>query len=494
MQLSSFLDENINYLKNHLPLGESFDLISREVLLGDTRAFFLGVNGLCRTDVLQWIISDLQDPSFMESFRIENPSIYIQSKLGFAQVALCADLTQAISQLLCGPIALFLDGFQQAILIDVRSYPSRSIEEPDLERVTTGARDGFVETMLSNANLIRRRVRCEDLCFSLHSVGTQSRTDVAVGYLKGSVNTSLLQKLSDTLDSLSVSALTMGAKSLSELLLPQKWYHPLPSIRMTQRPDVACSYLLEGHILILVDNSPNALILPCSIFQFTQSPEDYYRTPIVGSYLRLLRAFCVPATLLTLPVLLLIAAFYPDFCEKIGLLTPEMLSKGGFRLWLSPASYSGLLFFHICATEFLLDLFKYSSSLSSGKFSASLAIVGGLLIGDTAIELNWISTEVLFYGALTLLASLAISDMEFGDALRLYRILLLITTAMGGTPGFCLGLVLILLSAASTPTYGGFSYFWPLFPFNKKALGRLLFRSPTPKAQPDKIWNRGNAK
>ena len=144
------------------------------------------------------------------------------------------------------------------------------------------------------------------------------------------------------------------------------------------------------------------------------------------------------------------------------------------------------------AVEFLLDLFKYSSSLSSGKFSGSLSIVGGLIIGDIAVTLNWTSVDVLFYAAVTLLASLAITDTEFSDALRLYRILLIIGTGLGGLPGFLISLTLVILSAATTPTFGGFSYFWPLFPLNKKALGRLLFRSPTPKAQPPKIWDRGN--
>ena len=121
-------------------------------------------------------------------------------------------------------------------------------------------------------------------------------------------------------------------------------------------------------------------------------------------------------------------------------------------------------------------------------------MVGGLIIGDVAVSLNWASVEVLFYAAVTLLASLAITDIEFSDAIRLYRILMILATGFFGLPGFLISLVLVLLSAATTPTFGGFSYFWPLFPFNAKALGRLLFRSPTPSAQPVTIWDRGKVK
>lgn len=481
MSLSNKLDENIQYLKKTLPIGTSFDLITRKLLLGETNAYFVGINGFCKTEILQRIFSDLQNPHFTEDVKIENLETYVQSKIGYAQVTLSDSWDTIIRNVLSGPSALFIDGFAQAILIDVRTYPTRGIAEPDLERVTRGSRDGFVETLLFNANLIRRRVRSPKLCFSMHSVGTDSKTDVSIAYLEDSVNGELLTKLSETIDNLQVTSLTMGAKSLEELLLPKRWWNPLPSIQITERPDVACSYLMEGHILVLVDNSPVVLILPCTIFQFTQSPEDYYNSPSVGTYFRLVRFLCIPVSLLLMPLFLLLTAFFPDFSSRWGLLS-------------SGAIGPGRIIFYVFTVEFILDLFKYSSSLSSGKFSGSLSVVGGLIIGDIAVSLNWLSVEVLFYGAVALLASLSISSIEFSDALRVYRIVLTVATSFWGLPGFIISLILVLVSVATTPTFGGFSYFWPLFPFNKKALGRLLFRSPTPKAQPTKIWNRGSVR
>ena len=144
------------------------------------------------------------------------------------------------------------------------------------------------------------------------------------------------------------------------------------------------------------------------------------------------------------------------------------------------------------AVEFLLDLFKYSAALSSSRVSGALSIVGGLLIGDIAVSLNWASTEVLFYAAVTMLANLSLSSIEFADALRIYRILLVVTTGLWGLPGFIIGLTLVSLSMITTPTFAGFSYFWPLFPFNGPALRSLLFRRPTYKAQPSKVWSRGH--
>lgn len=477
--LSDSLQENITRCRELLPLDNSFDFMTRDLYLGETPAFLMGINGFCKTDILQQIFSDLQYPLYTKDGTIEDLIAFAQAKIGYVQITPCASWEVLIRNLLSGPAVLMVEGFDQALLIDARTYPARGISEPDAERVSRGARDGFVETMLFNANLLRRRVRSPRLTFSIHTLGATGQTDVAVAYLDDCVNRELLEAVEQKLESLNITALTMGSKSLEELLLPKKWFHPLPSIQLTERPDVAASYLIEGHILILVDNSPTVLILPCTIFQFTQSPEDYYKPPLIGTYFRFMRGLCIPVTLLLMPLFLLLTVYYPETASKLQLLTTGETS---------PVRIT----FYVLAVEFLLDLLRYSAALTSGRFSSALSLVGGLLIGDIAVELNWASTEVLFYAAVTLLTSLALSSPEFADALRVYRIFIEIGTAAGGTLGFGIAIVLVLLSAVTTPTFGGMSYFWPLFPFNGRALRHLLFRSPTTDAQPVEIWNRGH--
>lgn len=477
--LSTELSQNIDLLHRLLPLGKSFDLITRDLRLGETPAFWLGINGFCNTEILQQIFSDLQDPHYTLDSEIRDLPGYVQSRLGYAQVSLTSSVDDILQNVLSGPSILLVDGFDQAVIIDVRTYPVRSISEPDTERSTRGARDGFVETLLFNTNLIRRRVRSAKLTFSICTLGTESRTDVAIAYLADQVNEELLEALKQKLSRLQITSLTMGSKSLEELLIHKRWWNPLPSIQLTERPDVACSYLCEGHILLIVDNSPAVLLLPGTIFQFTQSPEDYYNNPLTGTYFRMIRFLCIPVSLLLLPVFLLLSAYYPEITASLQLTPVSDLSP--FRL-----------FFYVLAVEFLLDLFKYSAALSSSRVSGALSIVGGLLIGDIAVSLNWASTEVLFYAAVTMLANLSLSSIEFADALRIYRILLVVTTGLWGLPGFIIGLTLVSLSMITTPTFAGFSYFWPLFPFNGPALKSLLFRRPTYKAQPSKVWSRGH--
>ncbi len=477
-ELSNRLDENITTLKKLLPIGTSFDLVTRDLYLGETKSYWLGINGFCKTEILQQIFSDLQNPLYTQDQQVKDLVRYVNAKIGYAQVSFTDSWDVILRNVLSGPSVLFVDGFSQAVLIDVRTYPTRGVAEPDAERITRGARDGFVETMLFNTNLIRRRIRSPHLTFSVHNVGTESKTDVAIAYLNNCVNQELLSRLTETIDKLQVTSLTMGAKSLEELLIKKRWWNPLPSIQLTERPDVACSYLLEGHILVIVDNSPMVLIFPCTIFQFTQSAEDYYKSPLVGTYFRLVRFLCIPVSLLLMPLFLLLTAYFPDLSERWQLLSTAELT-------------TPRLIFYVFAVEFILDLFKYSASLSSSRFSGSLSIVGGLIIGDIAVSLNWASVEVLFYAAVTLLASLSLSSVEFSDALRVYRIFLILATGFFGLYGFIISMTLVSLSIITTPTFGGMSYFWPLFPFNCKALKRLLFRTPTAKAQPSSVWNRG---
>ena len=476
MLLSTCLSDNIAQLKKLLPMGKSFDLVTRELFFGNSPAFFITINGMCRTEVLQRIFSDLQNPEFMRNATIENIQDFIASKIGYAQVELSNDMNSILKQLLSGPSVLFIDGFSQAIIMDVRSYQTRSVEEPDTEHVTKGARDGFVETMLFNTNLIRRRIRSPRLTFELLTVGADSQTDVSIAYLDNLVEEDYIAQVRKALQNLKVSSLTMGSKSLEELLVPKSWFHPMPSLHSTERPDVASSYLAEGHVLVIVDNSPSVLILPCSLFQFTQSPADYYNAPLTGCYFRWIRFFCIPVSLFLLPTFYLISAYYPDIALQYRLLSKEVS-------WLE-------LTIFIFAAEFLLDLFKYSSSHSSSRFSGSLSIVGGLIIGDIAIKLQWATEEILFYAAVTMLATLSLSSLELGEALRIYRLFLLIATTILGLWGFIGAFFLILLSIITTPTFARSGYLWPLIPFHWQALKTLLFRYPTFKAQPSKVWKR----
>lgn len=482
MKLSTSLSANIRQLELIFPIGQSFDLITRNLYLGNTKAYWLGINGFCKNEILLKILSDLQNLQFTKDETIYNLKAYMSAKIGYIQAEQVTDSDVLIKNVLSGASVLLVDGFDTAVILDTRTYPARSIEEPDGERVTRGAKDGFVETLVFNTALIRRRIRNPKLTFEIHTIGTDSKTDVAIGYIGGHTDKDMLYKLQTYLDGIKVSSLTMGAKSLEELLIKKKWYQPLPQIRFTERPDVATSFLLEGYTCVLVDNSPTVMIFPCNIFQFTQNPDDYYQNPSVGSYFRFMRFACILISLFLMPLFLLFG------------LRPDLLPME-FKLITSGSPPPLALFIYVLAIELGLDLFKYSSALAPSGYSQSLGLIGGLLIGQIAVDLKWLNVEALFYGAATLLATVSITSKELSDALRLYRLFLVLLIGFGGILdfygllvfgalwGFGIGTLLILISAATTKTFGGKSYFWPLFPFHFHALCTLLFRFPTPKAQ-----------
>lgn len=473
-KLYSKLADNIRLFENILPINKSFDIITREISLGSTPCFFIGLNGMCDLQIIQWLFADIEAPDFQAKAK-QNSTVlpqFVKDQFYYAQITFSSSPQEMIDNLLSGPCLLFIDGYQQGLIIDTRKYPSRSVEEPDTEKVIQGAKDGFTETLLTNCNLIRRRLRVPGLTFSLQKIGTFSKTDVAVTYLENHCDQKLLQNITQTLKSMETTALTMGIQSLKELLIKKTILHPMPSTFLTGRPDVACSYLAEGYILLMVDNSPFAMVLPCNLFQFTQSPEDYYKSPLVGTYTRIVRLVCFLISLFLMPLFLL-------FC-----LNPEWLPS--FLQGMIPEDINRIaIFVYVLFVELGLDLFKYASAHSANAFSGSFAIVGGLLLGDMAVKLNWTNEEVIFYGAATLLASLGIVSVELSDAVKMYRMLLVLLTGFFSSWGFFAGLVLILLSLFTTPVFGKKSYFWPLFPFNWEALRTLLFRYPTFKAQPE---------
>lgn len=476
MKLSTSLESNRQIMHRLLPLEKSYDLVCKEITVNHKDTLLLCVNGFVNTDVQQQVLSNLQRCDDYKGNTQESFLTYVTKKICFAQISSVTDADALCTFVLSGLMALIIDGFDMAILIDVRSYPFRSLQEPDSEKISRGSRDGFIESLVTNVTLLRRRLRDRDLIFSMQQVGKDSHTDVVVAYKDSLVDKELLTQLITDLGKIQADSLTMGTQSLAELLLPKKWWSPLPSFRITERPDVACSYLEEGYILVLTDNSPLALILPCTIFQFTQSPEDYCKPPLSGTYTRWIRFLCIPINLLLLPTFLLLTVYYPGITQALSLLVSSPLPK--IRLVI-----------YTFVAEFLLDLFKYSTAQSDSRFSGTLSIIGGFIIGDMAISLNWVSPEILFYAGFTLLTSLSLPSTEFADALRIYRIIILICTSAWGLPGFVGGILLSLISIATTPVYGKYSYLWPLFPFQWSALSSLLFRYPTAKKQPRK--NRG---
>ena len=302
--ISKNLQENMDYLSQELQVDLSFDLVYRVIHVGGRKACIYFIDGFCKDVLMQKMLQH-----FMGLKEDELPGKVhemLKTKVPYVEVDVANDFNKIIQNLLSGVFILFIDGYEQAILIDSRTYPARSVEEPEKDRTLRGSKDGFVETIVFNTALIRRRIRDPHLRMEMMNAGKASKTDIVVCYMEDRVDKSFLEEIKTKIKNIKVDALTMNQQSLAECLYPYKWYNPFPKIKYTERPDTAAAQVLEGDIVILVDNAPSAMIMPTSFFDVVEEADDYYFPPITGTYLRFSRFLITVLTYLIAPTFLLL--------------------------------------------------------------------------------------------------------------------------------------------------------------------------------------------
>lgn len=458
-------DETVEKLSEKLRVGTSFDMVSRSVSIGRRSAMLYFVDGLTKDEVLEKMLQLLTQIPREDMQGITRAEEFVNRFVTYTEVEHTADMNTVATQVLSGATALVVEGLDHVILIDCRTYPVRGVDEPETDRVLRGSRDGFVETLVFNAALIRRRIRDPALTFEVIKVGKISSTDVCMCYLDGRVKSDLLKKLRKRLQDITIPALTMGQESLAECLLRKQWYNPFPRMRYTERPDAAAASIAEGNIVVLVDNSPAAMLLPTSIFDFSQDTNDFYFPPIVGSYLRFVRGLIFVTTLFLTPVwywLMKNPDLIPPSLEFIRIKEEGCLS----------------LIVQLFLVEILIDALKLASLNTPTSLSNALSLVGALVFGEFAVQAGLFVPELLAYMAFVAIASFTQPSHELAYAFKLFRLLFLVMTWLWDGWGLLLGIILMTVMLCSTKTALGSSYLYPLFPFNGKAMARLLWRQP----------------
>lgn len=446
-------------------VSESFDLVLREMKIGEQRVALLFIDGMNKDDVTARILIHLQAdlkgdlPQRFEKLKALVPYVEVDSAETVAAVA---------EQVLAGPLALLVDGMNKAVILDLRTYPTRSVEEPDLERVSRGARDGLTETLVLNAALLRRRLRDPALRIERVAVGKRSKTDVAICYIKDIAHSDLVGRVRAHIKQVQVDALPMGGKNLEEFILGTK-LNPLPTTRYTERADVAAAHLLEGHVLVMVDTTPAAMILPAGAFHFVQHAEEFFQNPVVGTYLRWVRFLGIALTLALTPVWLALA------------LNPELLPEN--LRFIGPDKVGNVpLALQFFVLELGIDLIRMALIHTPNALATSLGIVGAILLGELAVEVGLFANEAILYTAVVAIGYFAVPNIEFGLALRLCRYLLLALALLAGLWGVAAGLALLFLVFGFTRSMG-MPYLWPLLPLDLPALLRVLFRFPIPSVR-----------
>ena len=464
-KISNDYRENIRVLDGLLGVGRSCDMVSRDYLIGGRRARLWVVDGFGSDSILErmgafWLT--LKPENVVGLTEMQD---FLDRYITFSESNVTFDISDAVTSVFLGKSLLAVEGLAGGALMDAKGYPSRSVHEPPDGKVLRGSHDGFVEAVVPNMALLRRRIRDPHLTMEGHKVGSRTHNDAVLCYLDDKVDQDLLRKLRGKLLGLDVRSLTMAQESLAEAIRPKQWYNPFPKVRYTERPDAAAASIMEGSIVLMVDNSPSVMILPTGFFDFTQESNDYYFPPLVGTYLRVLRVTVFLLSLFITP------AWYLMVSE------PNRL-PGWLNFLSSPEPVSLSLLSQLLVVEFLIDVLKLASLNTPDSLSNSFSMLGALVLGDFAVQAGWLGPEVLVYMAFVSVAGFAQPSYELGYAFKLLRVALLLVTAAFDVWGFVLGVVGIFVLLCTTKPLVGKGYLYPLIPFNGKALRRLLVREP----------------
>ena len=472
---------NVALLDSILRVDESFDLIKKPLKVGADEMTLYYIDGFIKdTVMMKLMMSFLALDGLAQSASEGGESVgttatgkeHLLPAISFCARALPyveTDVTDstdlAVQAVLSGAALLVGSPFGRGvILIDARTYPARETTEPEGDKVMRGARDGFVETLIFNTALIRRRVRDPALTVSYTSVGDSSRTDIAIIYMEGKAEPDLVERVKAKLAAVKTDALAMGHESLAEVLIKKRWYNPFPKIRYTERPDTAAAQLMEGSVLVVCDTSPQVMILPTSIFDFMQETNDFYFPPLTGTYIRIVRHVVFWLTLFLTPTWYLLIC-HPEF-------VPAWLN------FILPTETGRIpIIAQLFLVEFMIDGLRMASLNTPSMLSNSLSVVGGLILGDFAVQIGWLIPEVILYMAFVAIANFTQRSYELGYAFKFMRMGLLLLTALGGYWGFGAGVVGIgILLLTNVTVTGKRHYLYPLIPFDGKALKSLFFR------------------
>ncbi|MEQ6376249.1 spore germination protein [Bacillaceae bacterium S4-13-58] len=455
------------FMRDHIGVGVSFDVGFRKLTILKKEIHIYYLTGLCESAFIIEILETLLSLNNKETPG-KNTKEIIENRLVHQQVTSVETIDEVVDQLLAGLIVVFIDGEKEAFVVDVRSYPGRSPQEPDTEKVIRGSRDGYTENIIQNTALTRRRIRDERLRNEILRVGERSKTDICISYLQDVADPGLVKLIKSELEAIEIDGITMAEKTVEEFMVKQG-YNPFPLVRYTERPDVAATHILEGHVLVMVDTSPSMIITPTTFFHHVQHAEEYRQSPTVGTFVKWIRFMGIFASLFLLPLWLIFVQDPSLLPEEISFIGPNEESNIPVVLQLIIADI-GIEFLRIAAIH------------TPTSLSTAMGLIAAVLIGQIAIDVGLFVPEVILYVSISAIGSFSTPSYELGVANKIARVALLIITAIFGVNGFLIGTTLLLLFLAHTRSFNT-PYLWPFLPFDLKSLLNILIRVSVPASK-----------
>lgn len=334
-------------------------------------------------------------------------------------------------------------------MMDTRNYPSRSVEEPETEKSVRGAKDGFNESLLTCAGLIRRRIKTLDLVLQKQTVGTNSPLDICVCYLEGKVRKELLDRVLKRIEEIRAKDLIMSDRALEELLLDQG-YNPFPLVRYSERPDVVCSHIMHGNIAIICDTSSSVLMLPTTLFEILEHVEEHRQTPIIGTLIRLIRITAVFLSVYLVPI---------------------------WMLLVLQNEYDTVFIIQVLLVELAVELLRIATIHTPSSLSNAMGMIAAILLGQFAIDLGLFSEEVLLLCSIGNVSGFATPNYELSLTNKYIKLFMIIAIGLFQIWGFAIYNIVLILYLAHIKPFG-YSYLYPIYPLDLKSLSNFIIRKP----------------
>lgn len=456
-------------------IGHNSDVNFREFQLGQTdiRMVVIFIDGLSDTDLINKnILNDLmlgmpRDFYFEQPLRKEvNLKNYIKNRAlhicEFKEVHTFKDLTFKI---MIGSIGVLVDGLSEAFILGGAIGKTRNVEEPPSEALVRGPRIGFIENLSDNTALLRRYARTENLSIIGFQVGERSKKELVITYIKDIVDPHLLEEVKRRINKIKIDF--VQESGYVEQLIEDNYFSPFPQVQSTERPDRVLSALMEGRIAILLDGTPFALIVPVTFNMLLQSPEDYYERWIAGTLIRMIRYLTSFVALFTPSIYIAFVSFHQ------GLIPTKLI----FSI---AATREGVPFpplIEVLIMEVSIEVLREAGLRLPKPIGQSLGIVGGLIIGEAAVQAGIVSPIMVIVVAVTAISSFTLPQYSAGIALRMLRFIAMFFAAVYGLYGVILFFLLLSSHLVKLKSFG-VPYLSPAVSYHFSDLKDFMLRMP----------------
>lgn len=465
--LTNALDSNLAIVNQIM--GQASDMIIRNFTFSsmEIKAAIITIRGLSERELInEQVLGALtQDAHFTNTDHKQLFKQISQHAIPNIFVKEEANVGNIVDQLISGNTIFFMDGIDNSLIIGSQGWKDRAVSEPTTENVVRGPRDGFTETIDTNTALIRRRIKSPDLRIDEFKIGVQTKTSVLLIYINGVAREATVNEVKERLQRIRIDGVLESG--YIEELIEDDPLSPFPQVDHSERPDKVSAAILEGRIAIVVDNTPFVLIVPTVFLQFIQSPEDYYERFYVGSLTRIVRLAAYFTSLILPALYIALTSFHQEMIP-----TSLALSIAASREGI-PFPSIGEAFI----MEATFEILREAGIRLPKQAGQAVSIVGGLVIGQAAVQAGIVSQAMVIVVALTGISSFAIPAYNASAAGRLIRFPLMILAAVLGLPGILAGLTIMLIHLCSLRSFG-VNYLDPFTSSDADQLKDTLVRAP----------------